>query len=52
MADKLIVLLPGITMCLYFLTGLACCAKRQPAWAIVYFSYAAANVGLIWASIR
>lgn len=50
-ADKMIVLLPGITMVLYFLTALAFCAKRQPAWALTYFAYALANVGLIWASV-
>lgn len=51
MADKLIVLLPGITMVLYFLTAVAFCAKRQPAWALTYFAYALANIGLIWASL-
>lgn len=51
MADKLIVLLPGITMLLYFATAVAFCAKRQPAWALTYFAYALANVGLIWASL-
>jgi hypothetical protein len=51
MADRLIVLLPGITMVLYFLTGLAFCAKKQPAWALTYFAYATANIGLIWASL-
>lgn len=50
MADKLIILLPGITMVLYLATSIAFCAKRQPAWALVYASYALANVGLIWAS--
>ena len=51
MADKLVVLLPGITGCLYLLTAIAFCAKRQPSWALVYFSYALANVGLVWASL-
>lgn len=51
MADRLIILLPSITMVLYFLTGLAFAFKRQPSWAIVYFAYATANVGLIWASL-
>lgn len=52
MTDKLIVLLPGITGVLYAFTALAFCARKQPAWAIVYFSYAMANVGLILASLR
>ena len=51
MADKLIVALPAITGVLYLLTALAFCAKRQPAWALTYFAYALANVGLIWASL-
>lgn len=51
MADKLIVLLPGTTMCLYFLTSLAFLYKRDFAWALVYTAYAMANIGLIWASL-
>lgn len=51
LADKLIVMLPGITMLLYFATGVAFCAKKQPAWALTYFAYAVANIGLIWASL-
>ena len=51
MADKLIVLLPGITMCLYLLTACVFVSKRQPAWALTYFAYALANIGLIWASL-
>lgn len=51
MSDKLIVMLPGITMLLYFATGIAFCAKKQPAWALTYFAYAVANIGLIWASL-
>lgn len=51
MADRLVVLLPGITAVMYAVTACAFCAKKQPSWAVVYFSYAAANVGLIWASL-
>ena len=50
MIDRAIVWLPGIVMVLYLLTCLAFCLKRQPAWALTYFAYALANVGLIWAS--
>jgi hypothetical protein len=49
--DRLIVLLPGITGGLYLITALAFLARRQPAWALTYFAYALANVGLIWASL-
>lgn len=52
MADKLIVYLPGITMVLYFLTGCAFAYKREPGWALAYFAYATANIGLIWASLK
>jgi len=52
MADKLIVLLPGLTMVLYFLTGCAFLSKKEPGWALAYFAYATANIGLIWASLK
>ena len=51
MADRLIVLLPAVTGVLYALTAVAFLTKRKPSWAIVYFAYAMANVGLIWSSI-
>lgn len=51
MADKLIVMLPAVTGVLYALTALAFIVKKQPSWALVYFAYALANVGLICASI-
>lgn len=50
MSDKLIILLPGITMALYFLTGCVFMTRREPWWALMYFAYALANVGIIWAS--
>ena len=52
MADKLIVLLPGTTLCLYFLTGVAFMSKRDYAWALTYFAYSIANIGLVWASLK
>jgi len=51
-ADKLIVLLPGITMVLYGVTALAFLSKREPSWALVYAAYALANLGLIMASVK
>ena len=51
-ADKLIVWLPGIVLVLYLLTSLAFLFKKQPAWALTYFAYSLANVGLIWASVK
>jgi len=50
MADKLIFWLPAIVGILYIITSLAFVYKQQPAWALIYFSYALANIGLIWAS--
>lgn len=52
MTDKLIVWLPGMTMVLYALTSLAFVSKRDWPWALVYFAYSLANVGLILASLR
>jgi hypothetical protein len=52
MADKLIVLLPGITMVLYFTTAAAFALKKDYPWCLVYAAYAMANVGLILASVR
>jgi hypothetical protein len=50
--DKLIVVLPGIVMVLYALTAGAFIVRREPSWALVYFAYSLANVGVIWASIK
>jgi len=51
MAEKLVIILPGVTGVLYAVTALAFVAKKEPSWALVYASYALANVGLIWASL-
>jgi len=50
MIDRLIVILPGITMALYAIVAIAFASKREWAWAVVYIGYALANVGLIIAS--
>lgn len=52
MVDRLIVLLPGVVMLLYIATAFAFLVKKQPSWALVYFAYSLANVGLVWASIK
>jgi len=50
MADKLIVLLPGVTSVLYFATAFAFATKKDYPWCLIYAAYAMANVGLILAS--
>ena len=50
MLDKLIIVLPGIVMVLYLLTAIAFLLKKEGPWALTYFAYALANIGLIWAS--
>lgn len=51
MADKLIVMLPVVCGVLYAVTAVAFAYERRPGWALCYFAYALANVGLVWASI-
>jgi len=43
--------MPGIVAVLYFTTGVAFLLKRDLPWAIVWGSYAMANVGLVLAEI-
>lgn len=50
MADKLVFWLPFIVMVLYLGVCLAFVSKREYHWALTYFAYALANVGLIWAA--
>lgn len=52
MADKLIFWGPTIALIVYLLTAAAFLSKRQYPFALTYFAYALANVGLIWASTR
>jgi hypothetical protein len=49
MANKLTIYIPGIVMVLYAITGSAFLYKKDYAWALVWFSYALANLGLILA---
>jgi hypothetical protein len=39
-----------IAALLYFLVGVVYCVKQQYAWAMTWFCYSFANVGLILAS--
>jgi hypothetical protein len=44
---------PGIVSVIYAATGLYYMfAKKDYAWFLIWFSYATANIGLIWAAIR
>jgi hypothetical protein len=40
----------GIVTLLYFSVGAIYAARGEMPWALVWFSYAMANVGLIWAA--
>ena len=40
----------GIAMVLYAMVGVSYTIKGDMPWALVWFSYAMANVGLIWAA--
>lgn len=37
---------------LYAITGVSYCIKGNYPWALTWFSYAAANIGLIWAALK
>lgn len=43
---------PAICGVIYFLTAFAFARESRPGWALAYFAYGLANVGLIWASIN
>lgn len=47
----LIVTGPAICGAIYFLTAAAFAYDFRWGWALAYFAYGLANVGLIWASI-
>lgn len=51
MVEKLATWLPAVTMVLYFVTSGAFLWSKRYDWALVYFAYALANVGLIWAAL-
>ena len=50
--DILIVTMPSIVGALYFLTSFVYLYKRDYAWALVWFSYAMANVGLVLIGLK
>ncbi len=47
MLDLLVKLMPTIVFFLYAIVGIAYILKKDYAWALVWWSYAMANVGLI-----
>jgi hypothetical protein len=40
----------GISMLLYTMTGISYLIKDNWPWALVWFAYALANIGMIWAA--
>lgn len=40
----------GAAMVLYAMVGVSYAVKGELPWALVWFSYASANIGLIWAA--
>jgi len=46
------VLLPALVTALYFGTAVSHLLHRRYDWALVWFSYATANVGMIIVTIR
>jgi heme O synthase-like polyprenyltransferase len=51
MASYLIIIGPSICGFVYLVTALAFFLDKRPSWALTYFAYALANIGLIWASL-
>lgn len=50
--DNLIHVLPSVVGILYAIVGLCYLYKRDYAWAMVWISYALANVGLVLVGMR
>ncbi len=50
--DVLIFVMPSIVGVLYFTVAACYALKKDWAWALVWFSYALANVGLILIGLR
>lgn len=50
--DRFLVIMPSIVFVLYAATCVCFCLRRDWWWAIVYFGYALALVGLIVASMK
>ena len=42
---------PAVCGLIYFLTSMAFAREGRAGWALAYFAYSLANVGLIWASV-
>ena len=52
MIDFLVKILPAIVGLLYLIVGICYIAKRDFAWAMVWISYALANIGLILVGMK
>ncbi len=52
MIDRFLVIMPSIVLVLYAATCVCFAIKRDWWWALVYFGYALALVGLIVASMK
>lgn len=52
MLDFFIKILPAIVGILYLIVGICYITKRDFAWAMVWVSYAFANIGLILVGMR
>jgi len=50
--DTLIFVMPSIVGALYFTVAFCYALKRDWAWALVWLSYAMANVGLVLIGLR
>lgn len=52
--DKLFTIyIPGFVSIVYAVTGLYyLISKKNLPWFLIWFSYATANIGLVWAAIK
>jgi len=50
--DVLIFIMPSLVGALYFIVAACYLFKKDYAWALVWFSYALANVGLVLIGLR
>lgn len=50
--EHLTAIIPGIVTILYFTTGLCYLLRKDFAWALVWISYALANLGVIIVGLR
>ena len=50
--DSLIFIMPSLVGALYFIVAVCYMFKKDFAWALVWMSYALANVGLVLIGLR